>query len=421
MVRTSFLEGGRHALRANYDYEIRFYQHHRPARERRHRRGRACPRRARPQPPKEGFDIIPMWVADMNFPTVPTITQAIAQRIQHPFFGYFATSDDYYNAIIHWQEQRNGVTGLTKECIGYENGVLGGVISALNVLCSKGDNVLLHSPTYIGFTGCLTNNGYHIVHSPLVKDEAGIYRMDFADMEKKIVENNIHATVFCSPHNPCGRVWERWELEKAMELFQKHDVMVICDEIWSDIILEGHKHIPMQSISEDARQRTVALYAPSKTFNLAGLIGSYHIIYNKALRDRVDKESSLSHYNSLNVLSMHALVGAYTQEGSDWVDELRQTITGNVDYACGFIAQHFPGVKVQKPQGTYMLFLDCTEWCEAHGKTIDQVQQAGWDVGVAWQDGRAFHGPCHIRMNLALPLSRVQEAFDRLQKYVFVD
>ena len=374
-----------------------------------------------PQPPKEGFDIIPMWVADMNFPTVPTITQAIAQRIQHPFFGYFATSDDYYNAIIHWQEQRNGVTGLTKECIGYENGVLGGVISALNVLCSKGDNVLLHSPTYIGFTGCLTNNGYHIVHSPLVKDEAGIYRMDFADMEKKIVENNIHATVFCSPHNPCGRVWERWELEKAMELFQKHDVMVICDEIWSDIILEGHKHIPMQSISEDARQRTVALYAPSKTFNLAGLIGSYHIIYNKALRDRVDKESSLSHYNSMNVLSMHALVGAYTQEGSDWVDELRQTITGNVDYACGFIAQHFPGVKVQKPQGTYMLFLDCTEWCEAHGKTIDQVQQAGWDVGVAWQDGRAFHGPCHIRMNLALPLSRVQEAFGRLQKYVFVD
>jgi bifunctional pyridoxal-dependent enzyme with beta-cystathionase and maltose regulon repressor activities len=136
-----------------------------------------------PQPPKEGFDIIPMWVADMNFPTVPTITQAIAQRIQHPFFGYFATSDDYYNAIIHWQEQRNGVTGLTKECIGYENGVLGGVISALNVLCSKGDNVLLHSPTYIGFTGCLTNNGYHIVHSPLVKDEAGIYRMDLATGE----------------------------------------------------------------------------------------------------------------------------------------------------------------------------------------------------------------------------------------------
>ena len=374
-----------------------------------------------PDAPQEGFDPIPMWVADMNFPTAPAVPAAIIERAQHPLYGYFRPTDDYYGAIIRWQETYNGVTGLEPEHIGFENGVMGGVISALSVLCSRGDKVLLHSPTYNGFTDALTNSGYQLVHSPLTLDGDGIWRMDFADMERKIAENRVHAAVFCSPHNPCGRVWERWELEKAMELFQKHDVMVICDEIWSDIILEGHKHIPLQSISEDARQRTVALYAPSKTFNLAGLIGSYHIIYNKALRDRVDKESSLSHYNSMNVLSMHALVGAYTQEGSDWVDELRQTITGNVDYACGFIAQHFPGVKVQKPQGTYMLFLDCTDWCEAHGKTIDQVQQAGWDVGVAWQDGRAFHGPCHIRMNLALPLSRVQEAFDRLQKYVFVD
>ena len=374
-----------------------------------------------PQPPKEGFDIIPMWVADMNFPTVPTITQAIAQRIQHPFFGYFATSDDYYNAIIHWQEQRNGVTGLIKECIGYENGVLGGVISALNVLCSKGDNVLLHSPTYIGFTGCLTNNGYHIVHSPLVKDEAGIYRMDFADMEKKIVENHIHAAVFCSPHNPTGRVWERWELERFMELCEKHDVYVVSDEIWSDLTLDGYQHIPTQMVNDWTREHTVAVYAPSKTFNLAGLVGSYHIIYNKWLRDRVDKESSLCHYNEMNVLSMHALIGAYKPEGYEWVDELRQVLTGNVNYACDYIAQHFEGVKVSMPQGTYMLFLDCTDWCARHGKTIQELQKAGWDVGVAWQDGRAFHGPCHIRMNLASPLSRIQEAFDRLDKYVFND
>lgn len=373
------------------------------------------------KPPKEGFDIIPMWVADMNFPTVPTIPQAVTKRLEHPFFGYFAPSDDYFNAIINWQKERNGVEGLTKECIGYENGVLGGVISALNVLCSRGDNVLLHSPTYVGFTGCLTNNGYHIVHSPLKRDENGIWRMDFEDMEKKIVENKIHATVFCSPHNPCGRVWERWELEKAAELFKKHDVMVVCDEIWSDLILGDNKHIPFQTISEDAKMRTAAMYAPSKTFNLAGLIGSYHIIYNKTLRERIEKESSLSHYNSMNVLSMHALVGAYTPEGQEWVDELRQVLTGNVEYACDFIQKHFPGVEVMKSQGTYMLFLDCTKWCEAHGKTIQQVLDAGWEVGVAWQDGRAFHGPCHIRLNLALPLSRVQEAFDRMQKYVFVD
>ncbi len=368
---------------------------------------------------KEGFDRIPMWVADMNFPTAPTVVEAMMERVQHPAYGYFDPSEEYYASIIRWQEKRNGVTGLEPEHIGYENGVLGGVISALNVMCSKGDNVLLHSPTYIGFTMSLENNGYHIVHSPLVKDENGVWRMDFEDMEKKIVKNRIHAAVFCSPHNPCGRVWERWEIEKAMELYKKYDVFVISDEIWSDLILEGHKHIPTQSVSEDARNRTVAMYAPSKTFNLAGLVGSYHIIYNTWLRERVLKESSLSHYNAMNVLSMHALVGAYKPEGYEWLDELRQVLTGNVEFACRYIQDHFEGIEVSKPEGTYMLFLDCTKWCEKHGKTIDELQRAGVEVGVIWQDGRPFHGPCHIRMNLALPFSRVQEAFERLDRYVF--
>ncbi len=372
-----------------------------------------------PNKPKEGFDVIPMWVADMNFPTVPTVGEAIIERVKHPAFGYFMPTDEYFNSIIKWHETRNGVAGLKPEHIGYENGVLGGVVSGLNVFCSKGDKVLLHSPTYIGFTMSLQNNGYNIVHSPLVLDENGVYRMDFDNMEKLIVENNIHATVFCSPHNPCGRVWEQWELEKAMELFKKHDVYVVSDEIWSDIILTGNKHTPVQSVSEDAKQRTIAVYAPSKTFNLAGLVGSYHIIYNKTIRDRVKKESSLPHYNDANVLSMHALIGAYKPEGHEWTDQLCETITGNINFACDYIKKHFDGVKLSKPEGTYMLFLDCTEWCEKNGKTIEELETMAWDVGVAWQDGRMFHGPCHVRMNLALPLSRVQEAFDRLNKYVF--
>ena len=380
---------------------------------------RPAPSGMAPGGPKDGFDVIPMWIADMNFATCPTIPQAVIRRAQHPLYGYFAPTDDYYDGIIRWQEQRNGVTGLTREHIGYENGVLGGVISALNVLCSRGDKVLVHSPTYIGFTNSLTNNGYRMVHSPLVLDGDNVWRMDFEDMEKKMVDEHIHAAIFCSPHNPCGRVWERWEIERFMELCKKHGVYVISDEIWSDIILEGHRHIPTQSVSEDARTRTVALYAPSKTFNLAGLVGSYHIVYDPWLRERMDKESSLCHYNEMNVLSMHALIGAYQPEGYTWVDELRQVLTGNVDYAYGYITSHFQGVELSRPQGTYMLFLDCTGWCREHGRTIDQLLQAGWDVGVAWQDGRLFRGPCHIRMNLALPLSRVQEAMERLSKYVF--
>ena len=372
-----------------------------------------------PGAPREGFDVIPMWIADMNFPTIPTVPAAIIERAKHPVYGYFFPSDAYFNAIFRWQEQRHGVTGLTRENIGYENGVLGGVVSALNVFCSKGGNVLLHSPTYTGFTGALGNNGYNMILSPLVKDENGVWRMDFEDMERRIVENHIHAAVFCSPHNPTGRVWERWELEKAMELFKKYDVYVVSDEIWSDIILNGHKHTPTQSVSEDARMRTAAFYAPSKTFNLAGLVGSYHIVYNNWWRDRIEKESSLNHYNMMNVLSMHALIGAYQPEGYEWTDELCEVLSGNVNFACDYIEQHFAGVTVSKPEGTYMLFVDCTDWCAAHGKTIDDVEKACWDVGVAVQDGKMFHGPCHLRMNLASPRSRIEEAFRRMDQYVF--
>lgn len=368
---------------------------------------------------RDGFSKIPMWVADMNFQTVPTIPEAIIERTKHPAYGYFSPRDEYYDSIIQWHETRHGVQGLTRTCIGYENGVLGGVISALNVFCSRGDKVLLHSPTYIGFTNSLGNAGYQIVHSPLVKDENGIWRMDFEDMEQKLEKEKIHAAVFCSPHNPCGRVWERWELERAMEIFKKYDVRVVADEIWSDLILAGHRHIPTQMVSEDAKMRTVALYAPSKTFNLAGLIGSYHIIYNPLIRDRVKKESSLSHYNMMNVLSMHALIGAYQPEGYEWVDELCEVLTENVDYAYQYIQEHFEGVSVAKPQGTYMLFLDCEEWCKKHGKTIDELQRAGAEVGVIWQDGRPFHGDYAIRMNLAVPKTLVVEAMKRLDEWVF--
>ncbi len=368
---------------------------------------------------KDGFSKLPMWVADMNFATVPTVAEEIIERTKHMLYGYFNPREEYYNAIIRWQKEHNGAEELTKEHIGYENGVLGGVVSALNVFCSKGDKVLLHSPTYIGFTGAIGNNGYDMVLSPLKRDEEGVWRMDFEDMEAKLRDQHIHAAVFCSPHNPCGRVWERWEIEKAMELYKKYDVFVISDEIWSDLILNGNKHIPTQSISEDAKMRTVAMYAPSKTFNLAGLVGSYHIVYNKWIRERMEKESSLCHYNSMNVLSMYALIGAYSEEGKQWASELCEVLSENVNYAYDYIQTHFEGVSLAKPQGTYMLFLDCEEWCKKNQKTMDELLKAGVEVGVIWQDGRPFHGLYSIRMNLALPKALLEEAMARLDQYVF--
>lgn len=368
---------------------------------------------------KEGFSRLPMWVADMNFPVVPGIQEHMAARISHPAFGYFNISEEYYDSIIAWQEKRNQVQGLLKEAIGYENGVLGCVASAIQAFTAPGEGVLVHAPTYIGFTNTLNSNGRKPVLSYLKKDAEGIWRMDYEDMEQKIRENKIHLAIFCSPHNPSGRVWEREEIEAAMEVYRRNDCIVVSDEIWSDLVLEGYRHIPTQSVSEDARNRTIAAYAPSKTFNLAGLTGAYHITYHPYLRDRLRRQSEMSHYNSINVLSMHALIGAYQPEGYVWVDELRSVLTQNLRYAYHFIRENFQGIDLSMPQGTYMLFLDCEEWCRRRHCTMDELLRAGISVGVIWQDGRPFHHPWAIRMNLALPYALVVEAFERLKKYVF--
>lgn len=372
-----------------------------------------------PSAPKEGFTAIPMWVADMNFATVPTIPQEIIRRAEHPAYGYFMPTDAYFDSIIRWHERRNNVSGLDRTAIGYENGVLGCVSTAIQAFTTPGERILLHSPTYIGFTHVLENTGRVAELSPLVRDDQGVWRMDYADMERRIREQHIHLAIFCSPHNPCGRVWEKEEIRKAMELFHRYECVVISDEIWSDILLNGHKHTPTQSVSEDARSRTIAVYAPSKTFNLAGLIGSYHIIYNPYLRDRMKRQSDMTHYNDMNVLSMHALIGAYKPEGYLWVDELCAVLSENINYAYDVICREWDGVEVSKPEGTYMLFLHCEEYCRRKGLSIDELIRKGWDVGVAWQQGAPFHDPWGIRMNVALPHSLVVEAMDRLRKYVW--
>jgi cystathionine beta-lyase len=375
--------------------------------------------RMHPGCPKEGFDLIPMGVADMNFATAPTIVESMKKRLDHPFFGYFSPRQELYDGIIRWQKERNGAD-VTKDDIAFDNGVLGGVTTALNVYCSKGDNVLVHSPTYIGFSGLLKNNGYNPILSDLKQDENGIYRMDFEDMEEKIVKNKVHAAIFCSPHNPTGRVWEKWELEKFSELCEKYSVMVVSDEIWSDIIMPGYKHIPTQLGSEYLKEHTVACYSPTKTFNLAGFQEGYRVVYNKTLRDRMDKEASLSHYNALNIMSMYAHIGACTDTGMEWVDELCTVLGTNTGMLADYL-NSVDGVSVTKPQGTYLLFVDCTGYCERTGVSRDDILQKCYDVGIGLQNGRSFHGPCHVRINTALPTSKIKEVIERFKKYVFTE
>ena len=370
--------------------------------------------------PDDGVETIPMWIADMSFPTAPPIMEAMAKRLEMPNFGYFALPDSYFDSIISWHARRNGVTGLLPKHIGYENGVLGGLSAAVQALTAPGEKILVHSPTYVGFTKTMADTGRVLVHSSLVRDEDEIWRMDFDDMDAKLKENNIHLAIFCSPHNPCGRVWERWELERAMEIFAANDCLVISDEIWSDIIMPGHKHIPTQSVSDDARERTIAFYAPSKTFSLAGLVGSYHIIYNNYLRDRVVRQSVGWRYNACNVFSLHALIGAYGAEGEEWADEMCRVIDENHEYACNFVKENLPGVRVTRPQGTYILYLDCGDWCREHGVSIYELQARGVRAGVIWQNGEDFMMKDTVRMNLALPKSQLEKAMHRLKEKAFI-
>ena len=396
-----------------------------------------------PDPPADGFDFIPMWVADMNFPTCPGVTDAIIRRAQHPAFGYYSPTDAYYDAIIRWRQgrfqsssdslSRNGAdrhagntepkrcihADLARDHIGYENGVHGFITSAVRVLTRPGDSILLHSPSYVGFRSDTLSQGRSCVFSPLRLDGEGIWRMDLEDMARKIEDRNIRLMIFCSPQNPSGRVWEREELEAMMALLESYRVTVICDEIWADLTFPGYEHTPLQEVSSYAREHVLAAYAPGKTFNTAGLVGAYHIIYNDDLREQIAREGSLTNYNEMNVLSMHALIGGYSQEGRDWLDGLVQTLEGNARYAAEFIGKELPGVHTAMPQGTYMMWLDLEEYLAASGRTLDDVIHAGWRVGVGWQDGRFFEGPTHIRLNLASPRSRIEEAFGRMKQYVF--
>ena len=370
---------------------------------------------------EDGLRPIPMWVADMSFPTAPSIVEAVQKRLDHPNFGYFLLPDSYFSAIIDWQRTRHGAEGLKKEHIGYENGVLGGVSSALRALTKKGDPILVHSPTYIGFLHVLKDMDRRVITSPLVRGEDGVWRMDYADMERKIRENGVKLAIFCSPHNPCGRVWTREEIERAMAVYRDCGCTVLSDEIWADLTFAGHRHIPTQSVSEDARMRTIAFYAPSKTFSLAGLIGSYHIIYNEELRKAVTDCGAATFYNSCNVLSLHALLGAYSPAGARWLDELRSVLYNNLCYVKSYMESHFPGVSMFLPEGTYMLFLNCGAWCEAHHVPMDELLKRGIRAGVIWQRGADFGDPDCIRLNVALPFSLVGEAMQRLSERVFVD
>lgn len=357
-------------------------------------------------------DILPMWIADMDFAVAPAITEALHKKVDQSVFGYTFLSDEYYNAVINWMKTRRNFE-VEKDEIVFTPGVVPGLDFALQVLTQPGDDVMVETPVYGPFYSVIKKNGCSTVDVPLVNDNE-YYSFDFELLEKSITEKT-KAFMLCSPHNPSGRVWKREELLKLADICQRHNIFVISDEIHNDLILEG-EHIVFAGLNEWTAQHTITCTAPTKTFNLASVIDSNIIIKNEEIRKQFKEKCSAAHCSSSNCFVEPIVCAAYN-EGAQWLDELLVYIKGNRDYLCDFVKKNLPELTVHPMEGTYLAWINC-EKLGMHGDElknyITEKCHLGMNNGSFF--GQAWDGYC--RMNLACTRATVEEACRRLEKGV---
>jgi len=350
-------------------------------------------------------DIIPMWVADMDFKSPPEVIEVLKKRAEHGIFGYPMLDDDYFDPFINWIETKHGCK-IKKEWIVTTDGVVDALKIAILAYSKPGDYVVIQTPVYYPFYNIIQSNGRVILRNPL-KFENKSYRMDFDDLEKKFSLKRTKLFILCNPHNPVGRVWKREELEKLVQLCIKYNVILLSDEIHSDLVFSPNKHIPIFSISEDIKNTSLTFYAPSKTFNLAGLKASFVVIPNERLRTEYKNVIESLASESLNIFGMVAAKVAYEQ-GKNWLDDLLNYLRGNIDYVYDFFNKKLPNVKLQKPEGTYLMWLDFRAYGDE--QKVKEILVNNAKVGL--EEGSIFgeEGNGFFRMNIGCPISILQKA-----------
>lgn len=352
----------------------------------------------------------PMWIADMDFAVPECVLKEIRSRLEHPVFGYSDPDPRFAQSIIQWAQDRRGVTDLRPEHIRCQNSALGGVVTAIQTLTDPGGPVLLHLPNYNGFTKAIADSGRRLVGSPLVQDGNGVFRIDLEDMDRRIQQEHIRCLIFCSPHNPTGRVWTREEIEAVCELCERRGVSIISDEVWSDFVFSPNRHLSTTQVTPYAHEHTITLNGASKTFNLAGLHASYSIVYQDELRQAYHKNSDASHTNAPNALTIAALIGAYTG-GAEYVDKLVPYIHQNMELVHKFLRREVPAVRSCIPEGTYTMWLDFT----ATGRSQEENIRRMGEQGLVINPGSDYHGENWFRMNVACPRSLVEQALRQLE------
>lgn len=359
-------------------------------------------------------DVLPFWVADMDFPIAREIQEALTNRCAHAIFGYSESDEKYFNAVHDWYTKHfhwdTKIEWLTKT-----PGVVFALAMAVKAFTQKGEGVLIQQPVYYPFTEVIEDNERKLVNSPLIlKGER--YAIDFADLEKQIIENNVKLMLLCSPHNPVGRVWTRAELQKVGDICLKHGVIVVSDEIHGDFVWKNNQQTVFATLGEKYAQNCVVCTAPSKTFNIAGLQISNIFIPNITLRRKFRKQVAAAGYSQVNTLGLVACQAAYTY-GEDWLRQVKAYIYSNINFVEDYLAQNLPQIKLIRPEGTYLVWLDCS----ALGLDAASREKWLWHKAHLWLDGGGIFGAAGAnfeRINVACPKATLLQGLEQLKAAV---
>ncbi len=356
-------------------------------------------------------DVLPLWVADMDFRTAPCIIEALRRRVEHGIFGYTRVPDAYYEAVIDWFERRHGWR-IDREWIIYTSGVVPALSAIIKALTDSGDRVLVQTPVYNCFFSSIRNNGCELVASPLIRD-GNTYRMDFDDLERKAADPRTKLLLLCNPHNPVGRVWTREELLRIGDICLRNGVRVVSDEIHCELTQPGYEYIPFASLSEAFQANTITCLSPSKAFNIAGLQIANIVSSDEEVRRRIDRAININEVCDVNPFGVEALIAAYSR-GADWLEALNAYLNENYRCLCGYFAEQLPQLSVTKLEGTYLVWVDCRALRLSSAELAERLleRQKLWlNEGTMYgTEGEGF-----LRINIACPRSRLMEALERLK------
>ena len=359
-------------------------------------------------------EVIPMWVADMDFPTPDFIQNAIKKRAEHPVYGYSIKPNSYFNSIINWMEQKHQWK-IKKNEIAFSPGVVPGLVLSLMAFTNPGDKIVVQPPVYFPFFTSVIDNDRQLLHNELI-EKNNEYSIDFEDLEKKLSDSKTSVLLISNPHNPVGRAWKQWELEKMLNLCKKHHVLLFSDEIHSDLVFPKYKHIVAANINEDAKNRCITFMAPSKTFNIAGLSTSFLVIQDAEKRRVYKKTLEAYHLGMGNIFGNEALEAAYNN-GHSWLNYLMDYLQQNVDLVECFLKKNIPQITFTKPEATYLLWLNCKS-LHLTDKKLQEFFIEKANLGLNSGDVFGLGGSGYMRMNIACPSSTLKTALNQLQEAI---